>query len=917
TVDGKPLANAPVLVSETRVITNAKGEYVAKGLAAGRHVVTVDQRLFPRLRSSYAQRMYAEGTEPYIADLRRSRTATVDLALTAAPIVRGRVVDHEGKPVSRARVQLIIASRPALDFALEPNAPRTAPDGRYAFAAPEWNESEPVSVAVTPLLQSTFRSKPFTLGKTDRTVDITLPKLETVRIRVLDRAGKPVSGARVAFAPSEETASSEMLTYIVQTWTGASLTNAEGEVVTQLALQTYEFAAAAKGFQTGSVTKAITKPGTVDIPLERAAALRGRLHRGDKGVGSVHVQVIGGARSSDNTSTSTDQDGKFELQGLAPGTYRIIFFKQEELIDRTMTTEAPGEMDVDLPITGKLRGRVIDSATGEPIRDFAASVDPMQPGLSGSVNSGYSSPDGTFTVEVPAGTYRVTAGAQNYASSRPVEARILENQTTPLEIALGRGATIRGRVTDDGGLPVAGAEVVVMAADLERLRRAARVGPSQTQTADDGTFTATGIEPGEATLNVRKQGYVPYRKTIQAEGSMSIDVTVTRGLTIRGVVMRGGKPLAGAQIGASSPAIGGDHQSAVSDDDGRFTLAGLIPARYSVTAFFEELHTEVRNVDPAQDRDVVLSLDAKTPGVIYGVVTGMPTGVGKYTRRVVMAYSDDGSAEGMIDDAGSYRIENAPTGAVSVSAVVEASARTALASTRREVEVLPGQSLRVDLDLGGSVRVSGHVTVEGKGVSAEVSFSSEQGSMGSARTRDDGSYELMLAAPGRYQIYARAEQFEDRQYTTLREIRGGETIDIDLREQVFEGTVVDALTRQPVEGALVTLSPPAMASIVAEVQADATGHFRIATAAAGPVRIIVSAPGYAQRMVMASSSSSQYAFELSPAAEVRIRVLDETTGAPLDAQLIFSDDTGILTMRPRRSGDGTTFVFSVAPGKYH
>ncbi|HEY0370641.1 MAG TPA: carboxypeptidase-like regulatory domain-containing protein, partial [Thermoanaerobaculia bacterium] len=428
---------------------------------------------------------------------------------------------------------------------------------------------------------------------------------------------------------------------------------------------------------------------------------------------------------------------------------------------------------------------------------------------------------------------------------------------------------------------------------------------------------ATGIEPGEATLNVRKQGYVLYRRTLQAEGSMSIDVTLTRGLVIRGVVLRGGKPLAGAQIGASSPAIGGDHQSAVSDDDGRFMLGGLIPARYTVTAFFEELHTEVRNVDPAQDRDVVLALDAKTPGVIYGIVTGMPTGVGKYTRRVVMAYSEDGAAEGMIDEAGNYRIENAPTGTVAVSAVVEASTRSARASTRREVEVLPGQPLRVDLDLGGSVRVSGHVTVEGKAVVAEVSFSSEQGSMGSTRTREDGSYELMLAAPGRYQIYARAEQFEDRQYTTVREIRGGETIDIDLREQVFEGTVVDALTRQPVEGALVTLSPPAMANVVAEVPTNAAGRFRIATAAAGPLRIIVSAPGYAQRMAMASSSSSQYAFELSPGAEVRIRVLDKSTGAPLGAHLILSDDTGILTVRQRLTGDGGTFVFSVAPGKYH
>lgn len=929
TVDGKPLANAPVLVGDTRVVTNAKGDYVAKGLAPARHVVVIDERLSPRLRSPHAGRMYPEGREPYVADLRKTREASVNLDLRAAPMIRGRVVDADRKPVARALVQLVFANRSSLDFAFDPAAVRTTPDGRFAFPAPDWTDDEPVNVAVTPLLHSTFRSKPFALGSANHEIDINLPKFETVRIRVLDRASRPVPEARVAFASNADTRTLETVERLIEHGFAqrAAKTNAEGELVVQLAADSYDFAAVAEGFQTGTLTsKTIVKPASVDLTLERAAILRGRVHRNDRGVSNVNVNILGGSSRRATAHVISDGDGKFEIGGLAPGTYRLAFFKQEELIDRTVDVEAPGNVDLALPLTGTLRARVLDSATGMPVRELAFSVEPVDPDRGmrhgAGVHRGQSTEDGTFALEIPAGSYRVSAGSAGYVSSEPVEVRVVEQETTAIDLPLGRGAIVSGRVTDENGLPVAGADVMVMAADFERMRarRAARVGPGQARTADDGTFTVTGIEPGEAQLTVRKQNYVTHRKTIQAEGSLSVDVQLTRGSSIHGIVTRGGRPVEGAQVGASTAAIGGDHQSTVTDDDGRFTLSGLVAGRYTVSAYLEEQHTELRDVDPTHGKEIVLSLDPEPRGVIYGTVTGIPPVLrGKYVRRSVMVHSEDFGAEGMIDEAGNYRIENAPVGNVSVTAHVETASRAALTSARKRAEVIAGQPLRIDLELSGSVQVSGRVTVEGRPVTgAFIGFSSENGMAASTQAADDGSYEVTLGAPGRYHVYARAEQLNERHFQTVREIRGGETIDIDLREQVIEGTVVDAVTRQPIAGALVTLAPAegAVQSIAGEVPTDGNGRFRIVTAASGSHRLIASATGYAHRVMPVGGSSMVYAFELTPAPDLRLRVLDARTGTPLDAHIVVADRSGVLPSRPRRTTDGTTYVFSLAPGKY-
>ena len=107
-----------------------------------------------------------------------------------------------------------------------------------------------------------------------------------------------------------------------------------------------------------------------------------------------------------------------------------------------------------------------------------------------------------------------------------------------------------------------------------------------------------------------------------------------------------------------------------------------------------------------------------------------------------------------------------------------------------------------------------------------------------------------------------------------------------------------------------------MPSTVSEMPTDASGRFRIVTASSGAYRLVASASGYSHRAI-ATSNATQYSFELTPTAALKVRVVDTSTRTPLDAHLIVTDaDGAYVPVRPQRSEDGETYTYSLAPGQY-
>lgn len=939
TLDGKPFAGAPVVIqphSESyagaiRVVADAKGVFRATNLLPLRHSVWSGEGLDPRVRPHFQ----STGIEPEAfntVDLRTDEKAVIALKLQRAPMITGRVLDHESKPVAGAQIQIIPSGQSAIAFMSDLGG-RTDADGRYTLAAPYFEPDMRAEVVVMPRASSAVRSDPFTLTA-NRVVDIRLPRYEPIVVRVVDERGESIPNALVAFLSSDEESQLRDISMLVRApfVSRAIRTADDGTTLLHLEPGSYDFAATAEGFQTLGVTeRPVRRSSEITLQLEREQLLRGRVHREGVGVAAARVAIVGGEMPRAETGATTDANGSFELRGLARGRYRVMIFKAEELISRTIEVEAPGTIDLALPPAGTLTVEVLDATTGDAIRDFAWSLEPLGepesdvrmrgPGRPTEHRAGGGSSTGAVTVRASAGSYRLTVGATGFAASESQEVVLRAAEETRIAIRLSRGAGLTGRVLDESGLPVHEAAVFAFGAE-EQERSRVRVRPSNAQSGADGSYTLSGLTPGDITVTVRKEGFVPIRKVLRVDGMTPLDLTLSRGLSIEGVVTKNGKPVAEANVGAMTAAMGGDHQPGTTDRDGRFVIRGLVPGRYTVSVFAENASKEIHDVDPTQQRRLAISLDPEPRGILFGTVRGIPANPeGKITRRVVWVQGRNGGAEGAIDAAGNYRIEDAPTGSVFVTASIE-TPRSNRTSERVEVTLEAGQPARVDLDLGGAIVVRGRATFEGAPIAgARIVFGMANNTYASTTTSADGVYEMALPAAGVYQINAHSERLRAMHYQTVREIRTDMTIDIDVREHTVEGQIVDAVSRQPVAGAIVTLVPAGgVGEITAgESIADGNGRFMIATAADGRYNVIVTAPGYAHAThpLTLGATAPRLVVELTASEPLRIRLVDARNGTPLEGHLTIATKEGLsLPARGTRSLDGLELRFSLAPGTY-
>lgn len=383
--------------------------------------------------------------------------------------------------------------------------------------------------------------------------------------------------------------------------------------------------------------------GRAQTPAKAStASISGRVTIDGKGVAGITVAATTSSSPLDNRTvakTTTDDDGKYQLTGLAAGQFTILPLAKAFVVSTSGAYKQPGQsitvgegetitkIDFALVRGGVITGRITDSdgrpVIGERVNVVAKDVSDaghtpmtMFDGRNRTDDRGvyriYGLGPGNYKVSIgqAAGAGNVAimgmGGSQYTRTFYPGVAD--ESKATLLEInegtevsnidivarKSGRGFSVSGRVVDaDSGQPVPSA-YVVHASLNETTQQLGGMNFSGSQTDADGKFRLENVQPGHyaAYMLATGEGTSSYSDQTPfdvSDGDVSgVEIKVRRGATISGVAVvennfdpAVASMLQTVSIFAFTINKGGAPSFSRSqiNSDGRFSFSGLAPGK--------------------------------------------------------------------------------------------------------------------------------------------------------------------------------------------------------------------------------------------------------------------------------------------------------------------------------------------------
>jgi hypothetical protein len=258
------------------------------------------------------------------------------------------------------------------------------------------------------------------------------------------------------------------------------------------------------------------------------------------------------------------------------------------------------DIDFILDVGGTISGHVYKEDGFTPIPNTTVIIDGINNSFWGSAATEV---DGSYSLALPMGTYNVWAfGNSEYAAefydnayyeyeATPVSVTVPDD-TPGIDFILERGGTISGFVYDETGMPLPG---VIVSTDYPISGHISNF--RGFRTADDGSYTITGLQPGNYKVQAYTTGYIDeyYDNVYESSEATPVQVTAhsdTPGInfyldfggSISGVVKDdSGSPMVGARIDASGIDID-CYADSCTADDGSYIVGGLRPGSYTVSA---------------------------------------------------------------------------------------------------------------------------------------------------------------------------------------------------------------------------------------------------------------------------------------------------------------------------------------------
>ncbi len=493
-----------------------------------------------------------------------------DLLLEPGAVLRGRVVAVDGRPL--AGMPLIARGGRSHEMEVE-----SAADGGFTLAGlepgdvdvhfdPPDREDEVQTVEVAP-------------GENRLDLVYGATRRHELRGRVVDAGGRPVAGARVLRLGGARNTADVIYFY---PYVRETLTGADGSFALPAGDGLHELQAEAPGYATAHLGQPIRVRGAsvegLELRLSPGVTLRARV------TGASTVWYIGASQRHMTRQAALDATGNVVLdtQGWAtiadvgPGRWHLRAGAPEfqafaEVEIEPGATEA--KVELEPPAAPSLvEGRVL-GPDGAPVPEAVLECREERSSL---VSRREASEDGSVSLQLPAGTYRLVASARGYASVAAAEPLVVADAPVRgIALRVGEPVPLAGRVVGLGAEGLLHAEVLARQGDIEHR---VRVDP-------DGEFAFTALGRGDWEVSVRDFPRVA-RVRVRldehgAEGPIEI-VFPDRFLT-----------LAGSVTGVAMPAalevqltVAGERDVLVRlplDDEGRFAFAGLAPESYELS----------------------------------------------------------------------------------------------------------------------------------------------------------------------------------------------------------------------------------------------------------------------------------------------------------------------------------------------
>ena len=905
------------------VRSDSRGRFRVAGLSARKYSVWVE-------RPGY---LSAQATGAAAA-----RPVPVSVALRRSGGIAGRVVDDKNAPVAGVRVQTKftggIRAAMAAGF-LSARGSFTRADGTFRLRGLAPGQ---ISVVATRegYVAAARDGIAVRAAEVSRGTTLVLRRGLDVKGRVDTQTGAPIAGAEIRILPPKEPSSNFM-------WSGGDETPQKPSAVTDgsgrftargLAAGLHSARVSANGFATRSF-EALEAGGKASgawpvFVLAPSAAIEGVVRgTGGEPIADAEVWAYGGTESIE-TSARSDAGGGFRCDGWPGGAAVELMVQAPGYAMRRLNVAAPASgVTIVLTTAATLRGRVEDAETRKPIEVFSISWRTPR-GTSFAyrpAGSPFESAEGVFELpDVAPGPVILEASAEGYVEADLAGLEVKEAEVREgLVFSLKKGLAISGRVVDSRGDGVSNAAVGWERETGQRSGMRVTQGAHGTTTDPEGSFRFEGLPAEKLAFVATHPDYVESRKTVDTTSEENVQLALSTGGSIAGVVAdEGGRVIPGAAVSLEqSGSTGWSADEARTDGQGRFSFDHLAESRYRLTARSAAGQSEPQETVLGRDQETTgLTLTIGGGTLIVGRVTGLSAD--RLRGLSVSAWTDSFSADTLTDDAGAFRVPGAPAGELSFW--VSTSATMSGRVVEKTVEVPEGaEEYPVEIAFEGEAKLSGRVLRGEQGMPDLLyQIRPDSGSTGTASfsglTESDGRYAAEGLPDGDYRVSVRGPGASAVRSVT---VAGDTTFDVVLGNATLSGFVKDDETGEPLAGATVQAESGQedRASGIRDARSDSRGFYEIRGLEEGAYQVTGSQPGYAGKTLPLEVSEEPKSLDIAlrRGEGAPVHAFDGLTARPLGGinVLAFSASgatafRGTVTLDPTGRGE----IPSLAVGRY-